>query len=90
MNDDQVLVFGEEFTTGNEYTLPVEEIAPKSRTQDCYFFRNLKITSLKRLSLLNSLLLSVLRLILTLGLLFQTFQEKFVHLVVSGKKMEIH
>lgn len=42
MNDDQVLVFGEEFTTGNEYTLPVEEIAPKSRTQDRYFFRNLK------------------------------------------------
>ena len=43
MNDDgQMLIFGAEQTTGNEYSLPVEEIAPRSRTQDRYFFRNLK------------------------------------------------
>lgn len=43
MNDDgQMLIFGEEQTTGNEYSLPVEEIAPRSKTQDRYFFRNLK------------------------------------------------
>lgn len=41
-NNDQSLVFGGDFTTGEENTLATIEIEPKAKTQDRYVFRNLK------------------------------------------------
>lgn len=41
-NNDQSLVFGGDFTTGEENTLATIEIEPKAKTQDRYVFRNLR------------------------------------------------